>query len=126
MGAGTGGRPVLTVCTVTVEGGNGEGEGDGGRGARLEETKVEGAGGEEGRGGSRSGNRVPVSPKEKEERVEMRIGGAAVALARSSELSLWRDGEWRGTVSRYVIIGIKRFRRDVRCTTTNYHKLDVT
>ena len=98
MGAGAGGRPVLTVWTVTVDGGNGEGDGAGGGGDRWEEMKVdggEGAGGakvEEGRDSSRSGNRVPVSPKENEERVEMRIGGAAVALERSSELSLRGGG----------------------------------
>ena len=72
---------MLTVWTVTEDGGNGDGDG-----ARLEETKVDGGGGEG--EGSRSGKRVPVSPNEKEERVEMRIGGAAVALARSSALSL--------------------------------------
>ena len=63
---------------------------------------AEGGGGakvEEGRGGSRSGNRVPVSPKENDDSVEMRIGGAAVALARSSALSLRRGGVAGGGAS---------------------------
>lgn len=85
MGEGDG-RRSTTAETVTVAG-VGEGEGAG-TGTREEPTKVEGGGrgaklGEGEGAGSRSGKRVPVLPNEKEERVEIRIGGAAVAFARS-------------------------------------------
>ena len=89
----------------------------------------EGAGGakvEEGRDSSRSGNRVPVSPNEKEERVEMRIGGAAVALERSSELSLRRGGG--GVMSRDCTDGdgvITSCSVTGPVTRTDYHVVDM-